>query len=91
LTGASDGSAATSRIKIEATEGAQRLTELFIELCAYSAFPMLARDADDWSAGLGEHIHSSVPLRASYLFTRAQSIYGGSTEIQKDIAWKGIS
>jgi hypothetical protein len=90
LTGAADGSATTSRAKIEATEGAQRLTELFVELCGYSAFPMLPRTADDWSEGLGENIHSSVPVMASYLFTRAQSIYGGSNEIQKDIIWKGI-
>ncbi len=85
LTGADEGSMATSRLKVEATENAQALTELFIELGAADALPVSNRALADWAQGVRAEALFAQPMMASYLFSRAQSIYGGSNEIQKNI------
>lgn len=85
LTGDAEGPMATSRLKIEVTEGAQALTELFIELGAYDCLPQLKRVEADWNEGIPEVKRFAQPMMTSYLFSRAQTIYGGSTEVQKNI------
>jgi len=90
LTGAIEGPLATSRLKIEATENAQKLTELFVELSGYDGLPAYDRRLDDWADGVREEARFAQPSVASYLFTRAQTIYGGTTEVQKDIIAKAV-
>ena len=85
LTGSIEGPMATSRLKIEATESAQRLTELFVELGGYDGIGRVDRTGMDWADGIREEARFAQPAMASYLFTRAQTIYGGSTEVQKNI------
>ena len=75
-----------SIIKIAATETAQAVTELFLELAGPYAQPFFAdRRASDWRGNLGDIPAFAAPSVASYFFTRAQTIYGGATEIQKNI------
>ena len=90
LTGAIEGPLATSRLKIEATENAQKLTELFVELSGYDGLPVHDRHRDDWADGVREEARRAEPSVASYFFTRAQTIYGGTTEVQKDIIAKAV-
>jgi alkylation response protein AidB-like acyl-CoA dehydrogenase len=75
-----------SIIKIAATETAQAVTELFLELAGPYAQPFFPdRSAADWRGNLGDIPAFAAPGTASYFFTRAQTIYGGATEIQKNI------
>ena len=75
-----------SIIKIAATETAQAVTELFVELAGpYGAPAFPDRHAADWRAGLEDIPAFAPPSMADYFFTRSQSIYGGSNEIQKNI------
>jgi alkylation response protein AidB-like acyl-CoA dehydrogenase len=74
-----------SMLKILVTENAQRLTEIFLELSGVFAVANPDRDQDQWWKKL-----PSVPIyapiaTANYFFQRAQTIYGGSTEVQKNI------
>ncbi len=85
LSGADDGPVATSRLKVEATENAQKLTELFIELAGYDGLPADDRRQAGWADGIREEARFAQPAMAAYLFTRAQTIYGGTSEVQKDI------
>jgi alkylation response protein AidB-like acyl-CoA dehydrogenase len=75
-----------STIKIAATETAQAITELYVELAGPYAAPFFAdRYGADWRAGLETIPAFAAPGTAGYFFTRAQTIYGGATEIQKTI------
>ena len=75
-----------SIIKIAATETAQAVTELFLELAGPYAQPFFPdRRSADWRGNLGDIPAFAAPGTASYFFTRAQTIYGGATEIQKNI------
>lgn len=75
-----------SIIKIAATETAQAVTELNLELAGPYAQPFFADRHDaDWRSGLEDIPAFAAPGTASYFFTRAQTIYGGATEIQKNI------
>jgi len=76
----------SSIIKIAATEAAQAVTELYLELAGPYAQPFFAdRYGADWRAGLEDIPAFAAPGTASYFFTRAQTIYGGATEVQKNI------
>jgi len=76
----------SSIIKIAATEAAQSVTELFLELAGPYAQPFFPdRHGADWRAGLEDIPAFAAPGTAAYFFTRAQTIYGGATEIQKNI------
>ena len=85
LAGADEGAAATSRLKIEATESAQKLTELFVDLAAHDGLPVFDRAGAGWADAIRPEARFAQPALAAYLFTRAQTIYGGTTEVQKDI------
>lgn len=75
-----------SIIKIAATETAQAVTELYLELAGPYAQPFFADRHDaEWRSGLEDIPAFAAPGTASYFFTRAQTIYGGATEIQKNI------
>ena len=82
----------SSILKIIATEMAQEITELGIELAGLFAAPLPAgRETADWREGLESHPAFAVPATAAYFFTRAQSIYGGSNEIQRNIIFRTLS
>lgn len=75
-----------SIIKIAATETAQAITELFVELAGVHALPKFPdRSGADWRAGLEAIPAFAAPATAAYFLARAQTIYGGATEIQKNI------
>lgn len=75
-----------SIIKIAATETAQVITERYLELAGPYAQPFFAERRDaDWRRGLEDIPAFAAPGTASYFYTRAQTIYGGTTEIQKNI------
>ena len=76
----------SSILKIMATEAAQAVTELQLELAGVYALPFFPdRYGADWRAGLEDIPAFAAPTTAGYFFTRAQTIYGGATEIQKTI------
>ena len=76
----------SSILKIIATETAQAITELNLELAGVYAPPFFAdRTGADWRAGFETIPAFAPPGVAAYFLTRAQTIYGGATEIQKTI------
>jgi alkylation response protein AidB-like acyl-CoA dehydrogenase len=79
-----------SIIKIAATETAQAVTELYLELAGPYAQPFFDRHAEDWRRGFETIPAFAAPGTAGYFFTRAQTIYGGATEIQKNIIARQI-
>jgi alkylation response protein AidB-like acyl-CoA dehydrogenase len=82
--------ALVSSLKIKCTQCAQHVTELYVELAGRQIGAYPAR-----SAGAGP----SLPVTPSwapswadaYLFERSQTIYGGTTEIQKNIIWRELA
>jgi alkylation response protein AidB-like acyl-CoA dehydrogenase len=79
-----------SALKIQCTECAQHVTELFVEVAGQHAAPYPDRHAADWPASLTVAPAFTAPWLDAYLFERAQTIYGGTTEIQKNIIWKSL-
>ena len=78
-----------SILKVVATEVAQLITELGIELAGGFAAPSVPdRDAPTWREGLETIPLFAVPATSAYFFTRAQSIYGGTNEIQRNIIFR---
>jgi len=89
-TGAAPGDEA-SIIKIAATETAQAITELQVELAGIYGMPFFQdRYRPDWRAGLETIPAFAAPGLADYFYTRAQTIYGGATEVQKNIIAKQL-
>ena len=82
--------AEVSMLKIKGTDIQQALTELMMDAIGPYALPHLP-DAwgDHW---LGEHVgpEYAAPLAARYFNYRKVSIYGGSTEIQRNIVAQHI-
>jgi len=77
--------ALASLLKVTGTQAQQRLTELMVKVAGPAALPLDAaflagRTAH--SAGSDDHAAGLMP---AYLACRATTIYGGSTEIQKNI------
>ncbi|HSM94938.1 MAG TPA: acyl-CoA dehydrogenase family protein [Rhizomicrobium sp.] len=84
-TGGNAGDSAASMLKLRGTETMQSVTELAIEALAYYVQP-------DQRASLGEGANESpigpaygATITARYLNTRASTIYGGSSEVQRNI------
>ncbi|MBU1286598.1 MAG: acyl-CoA dehydrogenase family protein [Alphaproteobacteria bacterium] len=77
--GGSPGDAA-STIKILATQTHQQITELFLDTAAAFAQPGFSANASD--IGLPPYAAKDV---SAYFAGRAQSIYGGTNEIQRTI------
>lgn len=87
--GGSPGNAA-STVKILATETHQQITELFLDMAAAYTQPKFADGVAPGWAG-----EASLPAYAgrdvsSYFAGRAQSIYGGTNEIQRTIIAKRV-
>ena len=86
--GAPAGPGKSSFIKIRGTEIAQRITELLVQASGadaqrYQPGPLFGLG----DAGVIGPAHGVGPV-ATYLFCRAMTIYGGSTEVQKNIMAK---
>jgi alkylation response protein AidB-like acyl-CoA dehydrogenase len=82
--------ALTAALKIACTECAQEITELFLQLAGRNRLGLLDRAASNWAdAAPGIPSFASVAVQ-SYFFERAQTIYGGSNEIQKNIIWRWL-
>lgn len=91
LAGDAAGPAQVSTIKISATELAQQITELYIDLAGPSAGVFPDRDTQDWPSAAPLAPRFVAPAMVRYLYDRAQTIYGGSTEVQKTIVWRGLA
>jgi alkylation response protein AidB-like acyl-CoA dehydrogenase len=89
--GAAVGPGKSSFIKIRGTEIAQRITELLVQASGPDALRyqpgLLFGQGRDQSLIGPEHALGPV---ASYLFCRAMTIYGGSTEVQRNIMAKHV-
>ncbi len=79
-----------SLIKIMATETAQAITELLLELAGELGAPHLPVRTAGWAETLPGRDPFAVPAVADYFMTRAQTIYGGSTEVQKNIIARAV-
>jgi alkylation response protein AidB-like acyl-CoA dehydrogenase len=84
------GSTAVAALKIKCTECAQHVTELCVELAGRNICPFPDRSGPDWRAALLAASSFGPVCADAYLFERAQTIYGGSTEIQKNVLWREI-
>jgi alkylation response protein AidB-like acyl-CoA dehydrogenase len=81
-----EGPDLASLIKILATTSAQAITELLLDLAGPMAPPHFPeRRSADWATALPGRPGFEVPAVADYLMARAQSIYGGTNEIQRNI------
>ncbi len=80
----------SSLLKILVTENAQAITELYIDLLGEFGAREASRGDGNWAAGLGPLGASATVAMQRYLYTRAQTIYGGTTEIQKNIIAKSV-
>ena len=79
-----------SIVKIMATETHQQITELFLEAAgAYAQSKFDDSVAPNWATEANIPAHAA-PGVASYFGGRAQSIYGGTNEIQKTIIAKRV-
>ena len=83
--------AEVSGLKIFATETAQKITELYLELAGRGVAARADRHLKGWHELMPGVSSFATPWTGSYLFERAQSIYGGANEIQKNIIWATIS
>jgi alkylation response protein AidB-like acyl-CoA dehydrogenase len=84
------GDKVASLIKILATETAQAITELFLDLAGGLAAPLVTERGTGWQSTLPDLPGFIVPAVEDYLITRAQSIYGGTNEIQKTIIARSV-
>jgi alkylation response protein AidB-like acyl-CoA dehydrogenase len=82
--------AAISALKIASTEMAQRISELGLELAGRSRQARIPRTQIDWADAYPETLAQAAPAASLYLADRAQTIYGGTTEIQKNIIWRHL-
>lgn len=77
-------------LKIACTQSAQEITELMVETAGTSALIMAERTGPHWAETAPFADAADMVAPQSYFFERAQTIYGGSTEIQKSILWRAI-
>ncbi len=83
----------SSILKVRSTEVAQAITELWLEAAGYLGVRAVPDRSDaDWNGGRGGPFAPAWPVTsvADYFFTRAQSIYGGTNEIQKNVIAKQV-
>ena len=79
-----------SIVKIMATETHQQITELFLDAAgAYAQNKFNDSVTPDWATAAQMPPHAA-PSVSSYFGGRAQSIYGGTNEIQKNIIAKRV-
>lgn len=76
--------AESSAIKILATENSQAITELYVEAAGHYGLAWQPdHDAPAWTSS-GMRNFGAISIRR-YLATRAESIYGGTNEIQRNV------
>jgi len=83
----------SSILKVRSTEVAQAITELWLEASGYQGLRAVPdRCPPDWNGGPEGAFAPAWPVTAvaDYFFTRAQSIYGGTNEIQKNVIAKQV-
>ncbi len=79
-----------SILKIMATETAQQITELYLEAAANNGLRLFEDSVTpDWAQDYAIPDYAA-PSVSGYFGTRAQSIYGGTNEIQKNIIAKRV-
>jgi alkylation response protein AidB-like acyl-CoA dehydrogenase len=79
-----------SIIKILATEAAQQITTLYLDTAGVNGQRGFSDSVSpDWLQG-GLATHHAAPGVSTYFGTRAQSIYGGTNEIQHNIIAKRV-
>ena len=82
--------AAASMIKLRGSDTNQKITELGMEAIAYYAEPHVL-EARNWGSNVPpvgpDHALMVMP---KYLNTRAQTIFGGSNEVQKNIIAQAV-
>jgi alkylation response protein AidB-like acyl-CoA dehydrogenase len=91
-TGSGPGDA-SSILKIRATEVAQAITELELEVAGLAGLRRVSdRRAADWNGPDAAPVGPAAAVTgvADYFFTRAQSIYGGTNEIQRNLIAKQV-
>ena len=79
-----------SIIKIMATETAQQISTLLLELAGQHCLPAFADGVTPQWAKVAGVPESAVPGTTRYFFDRAQSIYGGTNEIQRNVISKRV-
>ena len=77
-------------LKIACTQSAQEITELMVQTAGTSALIMADPSGSQWAEAAPFAVAADMLAPQSYFFERAQTIYGGSTEIQKSILWRAI-
>jgi hypothetical protein len=82
----------SSILKIKGTEIQQRITELFQEAAGYFGMPLAMEQHPGAENFLHSHLYSREAMAEvrTYLNFRKVTIYGGSTEIQKNIIAKAV-
>jgi len=81
----------SSALKVLATENAQAITELYLEMSGMFMAPLVPERHDaGWADALGNVPAYAVSSTASYFIARAQTIYGGTTEVQKNVMAKAV-
>ena len=76
----------SSALKILATESSQAITEVALDFAGPNAAPFAPdRSAPDWTETIGGASRDGPLATYAYFSARAETIYGGSTEVQKNI------
>lgn len=81
---------AVGSLKVLCTEMAQKITELFLDRAGPHAAPFFDRHRGDWHDATPDIPRFAAPATSDYFSTRAQTIYGGTNEIQKNLIWRAI-
>ena len=76
--------AAVSTLKITSTQLTQQIDELAIELGGRHALPFPDRSKEGWEDVFDPQWQFAPATMGAYLLDRAQTIYGGATEVQKN-------
>ena len=79
-----------SMVKILATECSQHVTELFLKIAGRNRLAMLDRHDANWSDAAPLISPFATVGMQTYLTERNSTLYGGTTEIQKEIIWRSM-
>ncbi len=82
--------ATAAMLKIACTESVQEIDALATDLAGLSATLMLDRHQQGWQALAPLSDPFGPSAIQTRFFNRAQTIYGGATEIQKNILWRTL-
>lgn len=77
-------------LKIACTESVQEINALAVELAGPGATLMLDRHLDGWQQQAPLVDPFGPRAVQTHFFDRSQTIYGGATEIQKNILWRTL-